>query len=315
MKIGVDLGGTNIAAGVVDENNRIIGRASVKTNCPRPAEQIADSIVEVSKMAVKNAGVSFEDIDAIGIGTPGAVNSEGVVEFSSNLGFNDTPLLTLVETRSGKKVFVENDANCAALGEQVAGCGNGVPNFVAVTLGTGIGGGIIIDNNLLTGVNGAAGEIGHMVIEHSGVVCACGRIGCFEQYASASALVRQTKDALIRDREHNSIMWGLIDNNMDNVSGKTVFDAAHMNDEIALKVIDRFVEYLSCGVANLINIFQPEILCIGGGISAQGEYIIKPLVEKVEKKRYTKHSKVQTKICAATLGNDAGIIGAAILCD
>ncbi len=314
MRIGVDLGGTNIAAGVVDDNNQIIGRASVKTNCPRPEGEIADSVAAVSRMAAEDAGIPYDEIKAIGIGTPGAVNNEGVVEFSSNLGFNDTPLLKLVEDRTGKKVYVENDANCAALGEQVAGSGNGVSNFVAVTLGTGIGGGVILGNKLLTGVNGAAGEIGHMVIEHDGLACPCGRIGCFEQYASATALVRQAKDALTRDREHMSKMWDLIDDNIDNVSGKTVFDAAHMDDEIALKVIDRFVEFLSCGIANLINIFQPDILCVGGGISAQGEYIIKPLVEKVEKKRYTKHSKAQTKICAATLGNDAGIIGAAILC-
>ncbi len=314
LRIGVDLGGTNIAAGVVDDTTkRIIGRANVKTNLPRPAESISDSIAEVARLAAEDAGVSFAEIASIGIGTPGAVNAEGVIEFSSNLGFNDTPLKKMVADRTGKNVFIENDANCAAIGEQLAGCGDGVANFIAVTLGTGVGGGIVIAGNLLTGVNGAAGEIGHIVIRQNGVACPCGRQGCFEQYASATALIRQTKDALTVDREHESKMWDIIGGDMDKVDGKVVFDAAHAGDGIALEVIDKYLEYLACGVANLINIFQPEILCVGGGISKQGDYIIKPLIEKVERERYTKHSKQQTKICAATLGNDAGIIGAALL--
>ena len=314
FRIGIDLGGTNIAAGVVDDKtNEIIGRANVKTNLPRPAEGIADSIAEVARMAAVDAGVEFSEIASIGIGTPGAVNAEGVVEFSSNLGFDDTPLKMMVFERTGKNVFIENDANCAAIGEQLAGCGDGVANFIAVTLGTGVGGGIVIDNRLLTGVNGAAGEIGHIVIEQNGVACPCGRQGCFEQYASATALIRQAKDALTVDREHESKMWEIIGDDVENVDGKVVFDAAHSEDTIALEVIDKYLEYLACGVANLINIFQPEILCVGGGISKQGDYIINPLIEKVERERYTKHSKQQTKICAATLGNDAGIIGAALL--
>ncbi len=312
-RIGIDLGGTNIAAGIVDENNKIIGSASVPTALPRPAEQIADSMRDAALLAISDAGIDIKDVVSIGVGTPGVVNAQGVVEFSSNLGFNNTPLKAMVEERMNIRTYIDNDANCAALGERIAGCGENVQNFIAVTLGTGIGGGIFVGGNLVTGANGAAGEIGHMVIEHDGIACPCGRVGCFEQYASATALVRQTKDALIRDREHESKMWALIDNDLERVNGKVVFDAAHMGDVIALKVLDHFVEWLSCGVTNLINIFQPEILCIGGGISRQGEFIITPLREKVEKKRYTKHANVQTKICAATLGNDAGIIGAALL--
>lgn len=314
LRIGIDLGGTNIAAGVVDDTTKqIIGRANVKTNLPRPAGDIADSIAEVARSAAENAGVAFDEIASVGIGTPGAVNAEGVVEFSSNLGFNDTPLKAMVADRTGKPVYIENDANCAAIGEQLAGSGDGVANFIAVTLGTGVGGGIVIDNRLLTGVNGAAGEIGHIVIEQDGIACPCGRMGCFEQYASATALIRQTKDALTCDREHASKMWDFIGGDIEKVDGKTVFDAAHMDDSFALEVVDQYLDYLACGVANLINIFQPEILCVGGGISKQGDYIINPLVEKIERERYTKHSKHQTKICAATLGNDAGIIGAALL--
>lgn len=316
-RIGIDLGGTNIAAGIVDENNKIVGFASVPTALPRTAELIADSIKEAALAALDNANndcnITLADIVSLGIGTPGAVNAQGVIEFSSNLGFNNTPLKAMLEERLELPVFIDNDANCAALGEQMAGCGESAENFIAVTLGTGIGGGIIVGGKLITGVNGAAGEIGHMVIEHDGIVCPCGRIGCFEQYASATALVRQAKDALIRDRDHESKMWKLIDGDIEKVDGKVVFDAAHDDDSIALKVLDHFTEWLSCGVANLINIFQPEVLCVGGGISKQGDFIIDPLIKKVEKKRYTKHSEQQTRICAATLGNDAGIIGAALL--
>lgn len=312
-QIGIDLGGTNIAAGIVDEENKIVGTASVKTNCPRPAEEIADSIREAALMAMVDASVVMDEISSVGIGTPGAVNSDGVVEFSANLGFSDTPLKDMVEERIGKPTFIENDANCAALGEQIAGCGNGVQNFIAVTLGTGVGGGIILNGKLLTGINGAAGEIGHMAIIKDGIACQCGREGCFEQYASATALVRQTKDALLMDREKTSAIWDMIDGNPDNVNGLVTWNAYHAGDELATEVIDHFIEYLAVGVADLVNIFQPDMICIGGGMSKQGDALIQPLVEKVARRRYTKHAKKQTQIVAATLGNDAGIIGAALL--
>lgn len=315
VTLGIDLGGTNIAAGVVDETHEIIGTASVKTALPRPAEEIADSMKEACLLALGEARLTLDDVSSVGVGTPGAVNEDGVVEFSSNLGFLDTPLRDLVEARLCKPTFIENDANCAALGEQLAGCGGGVPNFVAVTLGTGVGGGIILGGKLLTGVNGAAGEIGHMAIEADGIPCPCGRSGCFEQYASATALVRQTREAMEQDREKTGLLWTLAEGDPENVDGLLLFNAAHAGDERALAVLDRFLDYLAIGVTDLVNIFQPEVLCIGGGISRQGDFIIRPLTEKVEKLRYTKHSKKQTKICAATLGNDAGIIGAALLAE
>lgn len=315
-RIGIDLGGTNIAAGVVEEGtNKIVGKASVPTNIPRPAEEIADSIKQAALMALVEASVLLDDVVSVGIGTPGAVTNRGVVEFAGNLGFVNTPLGQLVEERIGKKTYVENDANCAALAEQIAGCGNGVSNFLAVTLGTGVGGGIIVGDKLLTGINGAGGEVGHIVISMDGEPCTCGRAGCFEAYASATALIRETKDALIRDRKKESLMWKLIDGSMENVTGKTPFDAAQEGDKIAKAVIDRYIEYLGIGCANLINIFQPDVLCIGGGISKQGDYLIKPLIKVIDRERFTKGTKKQTKICAATLGNDAGIIGAALLSD
>lgn len=315
VTLGIDLGGTNIAVGVVDEQHKIVGTASVKTDLPRSAEAIADSMKEACLLALGEARLTLDEVASVGVGTPGAVNEEGVVEFSSNLGFLDTPLRKLVEERLGKPTFIENDANCAALGEAIAGCGGGVKDFVAVTLGTGVGGGILLGGKLLTGVNGAAGEIGHMVLEKDGIPCPCGRSGCFEQYASATALVRQTRQAMEQDREKTSRLWTLAEGDLNNVDGLVLFTAAHEGDERALQVLDQYIDYLAEGVADLINIFQPEVLCIGGGISKQGDFLIVPLKKKVEQLRYTKHSKKQTNICAATLGNDAGIIGAALLAD
>ena len=314
--VGIDLGGTNIAAGVVDlDTYKIVGKASVPTDIPRPAEEIADSIKQVVLMALVEGSVLMDDIVSIGIGTPGAVTKGGVVEFAGNLGFVNTPLGELVSERVEKKTYVGNDANCAALGEQVAGCGDGVENFIAVTLGTGVGGGIIVNNRLLTGINGAAGEIGHVVIDMGGEACTCGRAGCFEAYASATALIRETKDALIRDRKKESLIWKIIDGSLENVNGKVPFDAAEEGEKIAKGVVDQYIHYLGIGCANLINIFQPDVLCIGGGISKQGDSLINPLKKVIDEERFTKGTKKQTKICAATLGNDAGIIGAALLSD
>ncbi|MBO5411336.1 MAG: ROK family protein, partial [Clostridia bacterium] len=233
-RIGVDLGGTNIAVGVVDENLKIIGRGKVKTKCPRPAEEIFDDIAVAVEMAVKDAGISMDDVKSVGVGTPGSVNkSNGYIEFANNLDFNQVPAKEMLESRIGKTVYLDNDANCAALGEAVAGCGKGVGNFVAVTLGTGVGSGIIIDGKIVNGVNYAAGEMGHMVICVDGLQCNCGRRGCWEQYASATALIAQTKDAMNHDQD--SVMWQLVKDNIDAVNGRTAFDGMRMNDATAKK--------------------------------------------------------------------------------
>ncbi len=295
-KIGIDLGGTNVAAGVVNEENRIVGRASVPTNLPRPAEAIADSIAEAARLAMTDAGIELDVVSSVGVGTPGAVSADGIVENDANLGFINTPLRAMLEERIGKPVRVGNDANCAALGEQVAGSGIGTNSFIAITLGTGVGGGIIIDGKLLTGINGAAGEIGHMVIDREGIPCKCGRIGCFEQYASATALIRNAKEK-----------------GLPISSAKDVFTLSSTGNLIAAELIDDYIEYLSVGIVNLINIFQPDMISLGGGIAAQGERLLAPLRKKVEEKRYTKYSEKQTLLRCATLGNDAGIIGAASL--
>lgn len=311
-RIGVDLGGTNIAVGVVTEDLKIIGRGKVKTKCPRPAEEIFDDIAVAIDMAIKDAGISMDDVVSVGVGTPGSVNkSNGYIEFANNLNFNKVPAKEMLEARIGKTVYIDNDANCAALGEAIAGVGKGVGNFVAVTLGTGVGSGIIVNGKIVNGVNYAAGEMGHMVIMVDGEQCTCGRRGCWEQYASATALIAQTKDAMRHD--HDSKMWQLVNDNIDGVNGRTAFDAMRMNDATAKKVVDRYIYYVAAGVINIINALQPEIICIGGGIGHEGETILEPLRKHVKRERYSIYAANQTKIMSAELGNDAGIFGAALL--
>jgi glucokinase len=312
-RVGVDLGGTNIAVGVVDENLQIVGRGKKKTNCPRAAEFIMDDIAAAVRMAVEDAGITLDDVVSVGIGTPGSVNkSNGYIEFANNLGFDQVPAKEMLEARlEGKPVYLDNDANCAALGEAVCGCGQGVKNFVAVTLGTGVGSGIIVDGKILSGINYAAGELGHMVICVDGEQCNCGRRGCWERYASATALIAQTKDAMRHDT--NTVMWDLCDGNINDVNGKTAFDGMRKGDRAAQKVVDKYIFYLAEGIINIINALQPEMICIGGGIGHEGENLLVPLRKYVGRGRYSIHAKKQTEIVSAQLGNDAGIYGAALL--
>lgn len=311
-RIGVDLGGTNIATGVIDENYKIIGRGKVKTRAPRPAEAIFDSIKEAVDMAVVNAGISYDEITSVGIGTPGSVNKDtGAIEFSNNLKFHNVPAKAMLEERLKKPVYLENDANAAALGEAVAGSGNGVKNFVAVTLGTGVGSGIIIDGKIYRGSNFCGGEMGHMVINVDGIPCNCGRKGCWEKYASATALVSQAVEAMQGDKA--SLLWQTCDGDLNKVDGKSIFDAVDLGDETAKAVVDRYLYYVSVGIANVVNALQPETVCVGGGISGQGEKILQPIRDMVKAERYSVYAENQANIVPALLGNDAGIIGAALL--
>ncbi len=312
-RVGVDLGGTNIVVGIINEENKIIAKASRKTRAPRPAEGVFDDMADAIKEAMEQAQITFKDIVSVGVGTPGSVNKEEeLIEFANNLAFENVPAYSLLRERIGfDKVYFDNDANCAALGEAVAGCGMGVKNFVMITLGTGVGSGIIVNGKLVTGLNYAAGEMGHMVIVYDGVACNCGRKGCWESYCSATALIVQTKDAMKKNVD--SLMWEISDNDLKNVNGRTAFDAARKGDAAAKKVVNAYISYLSVGIGNVINIFQPDIVCVGGGIGNEKENLLTPVRKLVVAERYSIHAKKQSQILSAVLGNDAGIIGAALL--
>ncbi len=313
-KLGIDLGGTNIVAGVVDENFNIVAKASCPTNVPRPESEVCDSMAEVAVKAVEKAGITMDDVACVGIGVPGAVNPvTGIIEYSANLFFHNWNVVEMMEERLSKKVIIENDANAAAYGEFLAGSAKGAQNALAITLGTGVGAGIIIDGKIYSGSNYAGAEMGHMVIVKDGRECACGRKGCWEAYASATGLINMTKEAILKEKPDFSYMLSLCDGDINNVNGKTAFDAKQAGDATGTAVVDEWISYLACGIINAINIFQPDVLCIGGGVSNQGENLLAPLRTIVEKERYTKHNPKQTVICKASLGNDAGIIGAACL--
>ena len=309
--VGIDLGGTNIVAGVVDEEYNIIAKASTKTNCPRPEKEIADDMARMAIEAVKNAKLSMDQIEWIGVGTPGIANSEtGIIEYSNNLGFKNTPMVKYIQETIDKPVFIENDANAAAYGEFVAGAAKGAKNAVCITLGTGVGGGIIIDGRIYSGSNFAGAEIGHTVIEVDGAQCSCGRKGCFEAYSSATGLIRMTKEAIA---EHPDCIMAQSEKEKGKVTARTSFDCMRAGDKYAKAVVDKYIKYLAAGITNTINIFQPDILCIGGGVCNEGDPLLLPMKELVAKEVYTRNSPKNTKIVIAKLGNDAGIIGAAFL--
>jgi len=310
--VGIDLGGTNIVAGVVDENYNIISKASTKTNCPRPEKEIANDMAKMALQAVKNANLEISDIEWIGIGTPGIANSAtGIIERANNLGFVNTPMVKYIKETIDKPVFIENDANAAAYGEFVAGAAKEARNAICVTLGTGVGAGIIIDGKIYSGSNYAGAEIGHTVIEVDGAECSCGRKGCFEAYSSATGLIRMSKEAM--EKNPDSIMNKMAQEKGGKVTARTSFDAMRAGDKSAKEVVDKYIKYLAAGITNTINIFQPDILCIGGGVCNEGDPLLLPVKALVENEDFAKNSEKRTEIVIAKLGNDAGIIGAAFL--
>ena len=307
--LGIDLGGTKVAAAAVDEAGAILGKAVLPT--PRGAEAVADQMAAAVRAAVSAAGLSLAGAASVGVGAPGAIDTEtGMVRHWPNLDFENVPLADLLSRRLGRAVLLENDANAAALGEYVAGAGKDGSSLVLVTLGTGVGGGAVLNGKLYTGFNHAGMEVGHMVIEHNGRPCTCGRRGCFEAYCSATALIKRTRQAMEEDR--GSLLWQLA-GSPDQVNGRTPFDAAAQGDSAAGRVVDEYIDYLACGVASLVNIFQPEVLCIGGGPSAQGETLMAPVRYILDREDYARNSIRHTRLMEAALGPDAGVIGAALL--
>ena len=312
--LGIDIGGTNLVSGIVDENNKILAKFKAKTKVPCTAEEFADDLVATVNGVLKEAGLSLDDVPWVGIGCPGTVNPEtGVIEFANNLYFENLPLRKLMQERlGGKEILMENDANAAAYGEYIAGALKGADNGVAVTLGTGVGAGLIIHHKVYSGSNYAGAELGHTVIVVDGKHCNCGRDGCWESYSSATGLIRMTKEHM-ENAPEDSIIRREVAENGGKISGRTAFEAMRKGDPTGKAIVDEYIKYLGVGIVNIINTFQPDILCIGGGISNEGETLMSPLREFADHEQYAIHSSKKTVICKAELGNDAGIIGAAVL--
>lgn len=310
FKIGVDLGGTNIAIGLLNEDNEIIQKDSIPTDAHRENDLIIEDIANLCKKIMADSNICEEDISSIGIGSPGTCNiSEGIIINAFNLGFENLNLKEeLNKYFANMRVFVGNDADVAAYGECKMGSGKGCSSVVMITLGTGLGGGVIIDNKIINGSYNCGGEMGHMTLSVGGKKCSCGRNGCWEVYSSATGLINMGVDKCAKDKD--SQLYKYFEEN-GKLNGKVIFDLAKAGDETSLSVLDEYIMYLSEGVSSMINLLEPEVFIIGGGISGQGDYLLEPLKIEVNKRVFGGSNSTEIKI--ATLGNDAGIIGAAML--
>jgi len=316
--IGVDLGGTNIAVGIVDTDFHIVIKGSVPTGAKRgDPDLIITDMAALCKKLMADAGITVADVAHIGVSTPGTANSDtGIVEYANNLPFSNYPLAAKLSELTGiEKVYIENDANAAAKAEAMAGAAKGAKYSVMITLGTGLGGGIVLDGKVYSGFNHAGAELGHIVIQQNGRQCTCGRKGCWETYSSATGLTNLTRDRLAEFQKNGrkTMMLDMVGGDLMKVSPRTAFEAMKKGDEAAAEVVDEYITYLASGCASIINIFQPNILSIGGGVCGEGDNLLNPLKEKIEKETYSRDNTPRTKVCIAQLGNDAGIIGAATL--
>lgn len=307
MVIGIDLGGMSAKAALLLDGV-LVGKARTETSADNSADETARALAGLCKTVAEQAGVNFDDVEAIGIGSPGVIDSEsGMVVYWSNYAWKNVPIAELVGRYTGKRVFVTNDANAAALGEAKFGAGKQFSDSVLITLGTGVGSGIVIGGKLFEGYRSAGGELGHMVIRQNGELCSCGRRGCFERYASARAFVSLTREEMKKNPQ--SKMWRFAPD-PEQADGRTAFEALRAGDESAKRVLAEYVSALGEGIVNVVNILRPQAVILGGGISAEGDYLLDPLKEYVYPSVYVSDYAPLCIVCAE-LGNDAGIYGAA----
>lgn len=307
--IGIDLGGMSAKGALFSDNGELIVKKSVPVKPEDGFEGVVEKMATLTRKLAAEAGVDYALVSGIGIAVPGFLNSAtGVVVRWANHGWIQKPLVEKMSEMTGKKIKICNDANTAALGEAKFGAGKKYQSSLLVTLGTGVGGGIIIDGKLIEGYMSGGAEVGHMVICEGGELCTCGRHGCLEAYASASALIRRTK--WIMQLDLTTKMWEIAEGKLENVDGRTAFIAAKAGDMRGVDLVNEYVEHLAVGLANLANVLRPEAILLGGGVANEGEYLLKPLRAAVIKKLYASAEYVPLQIEKAELGNDAGIYGA-----
>ena len=311
--VGVDIGGTNLKAGLVDENGVLLATQKMKVASIADDDGLAWTVASLVQELAHTVNISVSDVASVGVGVPGTVEiRSGSINYTCNLPLRNVPLRKLFHRYLNIPLYIENDANCAALAEYLVGAGRDSKRFVTVTLGTGVGAGIVHNGKIYHGANGMAGEVGHMVIQRGGLPCPCGRHGCWEQYASATALKRMTAAALAA--HPHSILAQVVAENEGRVSGQSAFIAARRGDPVGQQVCDEYVDYLACGVVNVVNIFQPDTLAIGGGVSNEAEeQLLLPVQQRVARESIPCGRDRRTRIVKAELGNRAGIIGAALL--
>lgn len=311
VNVGIDIGGMSIKVGLVDFEGKILNQCRVKT-ANTPTECIQNMINQINQL-LSEENLSVKDIKGIGIGCPGCVNDvKGIVENLPNLnGWVDIPLVKELQKEFNLPIKLSNDANVATLGEIKYGCAKNYNSCVMFTLGTGVGGGIVLNGSLYEGERNPATELGHMTLVYDGLPCTCGRKGCIERYVSATALIEQTKEEMLISK--NSKMWEFVGGDISKVDGRTAFESAKLGDIYAERVVEKYISYLSESIMNTLNIFRPEAFILGGGVSAQGNYLTERVKKYCEKYSYGYVGAPETVILTASLGNDAGIIGAAAL--
>ena len=309
--IGLDVGGTTFKAGVVTQDGRIVHKDAMPTGIERPYQEIIADMAALCKKVAADAGIEMSEIKSIGVGVPGLFdNKTGMIPFCTNLGWHDIPFVAEMKKHLDTPVYGDNDATVAGLAESVAGVSAGIRDSVFLTLGTGVGGGIIIDGKPYSGAHGCGSEIGHMMIKMGGELCTCGNYGCFERYASATAIIREARKAVAEHPE--SSMLAACGGDPEKLNAKIVIDAARAGDEAAKAVFGGYVQALAVGIINIINMLDPEVIVLGGGVSAAGEFLLDAVREAVKPMVFFK-TMPYARIELAQLGNDAGIIGAAML--
>ncbi len=310
--IGVDIGGMSIKCSIVTMEGEMIHKFSFPVAKDQTQDQTVALLGQTILSEIKQAGMDKQQIEGIGVGCPGSIDSEaGICRYSNNLNWHEFHIVELLEKETGIKAKVSNDANVAMLGEARFGAGKNYHNAILVTLGTGVGGGIYLNDHLYEGNKGMGAEIGHTIIVENGEQCTCGLRGCLEAYASVSALIKQTKAAMKAHPE--SKMWDYVNGDIESVNGKTSFETSKQGDATAMKVVDEYENHLVTGLINLCNIFRPEAILIGGGLSYQKEYLTDALKAKLKEHHYGFPRTPEVEITVTNLGNDAGILGAAAL--
>lgn len=312
FSLAIDLGGTNIGIGIVSEEGELVYKISVPVENSQDPVALLTQMAEGAKQCISNFGKTPDDIEFIGIGIPGlCAGNKGPVILAANINWHNIDAVSFLEKEIGLPVYLGNDADCAALGEYYSGCGKQYKSLLMITLGTGVGGSIVTEGKLFPGLNNFGGEFGHTPLVHGGVTCGCGKRGCFEAYGSANALKRQTREAAELNRD--SVIWEMCNGDLKNIGGRTAFDAAETGDKTGKAIVKQYIAYLADGISGFVNIFRPEVVIIGGGVSNQGASLFDPLNEEFEKLCVASETITVPKIIKASLGNSAGIIGAGML--
>lgn len=307
--VGIDLGGTFIKGGIVNGLGEILVQDKTPTESEKGAEGVAENIASLAQSLIEKAGLSIKEVQGLGMGVPGMIDSEkGEVVYSNNLAWEHFFIKEAVERLTGLPVKIANDANVATLGEVKFGAAKGYQHVIMLTLGTGVGGGIVLNGKLYEGNRSAGAELGHSIVVLGGELCTCGCRGCLEAYASATALIRETKRAMEKDK--TSRLWEI--GSLDKVTGKTAFDYAPV-DQAAKQVVKNYLDILGAGIVNFANIFRPEIILLGGGVCAQGESLLQPLKAILKRDLFAGDRGPQVELKIAELGNSAGLLGAAAL--